>query len=163
MSCEGDERALAWTEFLVEAGGWCETVLKDALSRTDHRSLVSFPAGDDPGLFSRATSLGYTVDADFDDHTRHWLTMRNATIGARKPRHATLSDLTAAAILCCELDQIQPLRKLPEACPDALSLLAELIEQRGHGHLSATSAVELPNRLQQFAEAILKLLYTETR
>jgi hypothetical protein len=38
-----------------------------------------------------------------------------------------------------------------------------LIEQRGHGHLSATSAVELPNRLQQFAEAILKLLYTETR
>ncbi|CAN5475203.1 hypothetical protein BH09SUM1_BH09SUM1_09760 [soil metagenome] len=163
MSCEGDERALAWTEFLVEAGGWCETVLKDALSRTDHRSLVSFPTGDDPGLFSRATSLEYTVDADFDDRTRHWLTMRNATIGARKPRHATLSDLTAAAILCCEMDQIQPLRKLPKACPDALGFLAELIEQRGHGHLSATSAVELPNRLQQFAEATLKLLYTEAQ
>lgn len=163
MSCEGDERALAWTEFLVEAGGWCETVLKDALSRTDHRTLASFPTGDDPRLFSRATSLGYTADADFDERTRYWLTTRNAAIGARKPRHATLSDLTAAAILCCELDQSQPLRKLPKAFPDALGFLAELIERRGHGQLSETPVVELPNRLEQFAEATLKLLYTEAR
>jgi hypothetical protein len=163
LSCEGDERALAWTEFLVDAGSWCETVLKEALSRTDHRSVCSFPTGDDPRLSARAVSVGYTVDSGFDDRTRHWLTIRNATIGARKPRHATLSDLTAAVVLCCTLDQSQPLRKLPKACPDALSFLTELIELRGHGHLSETSVVELPKRLQLFAEATLKLLYMEAR